>query len=95
VNGREHIVEFQLWQRIRNFFDRNSQLVDNQKTQSKEQSLDRRTQRRVGKPGEIRIVPSPGGKPVKGNPNIGVIYAMINTPAQAARANRLNSKLYK
>lgn len=91
MSNKQNLIEFELWQRIRNFFDRNSEFLK----AKKQETPDRRTQRKVGSSGEMRIVSPPYGKPVKGKPGTNVIYAPINTPAQAQRANRLNSILYK
>ena len=95
MNNRQNLVEFELWRRIRSFFDRNLQFLKSKKEEIENSPPTRRTQRKVGGSGEIRLVPPPKGKPVKGNNEVGVIYAKLETPAQAARANRLNSKLYK
>lgn len=91
MNNRQNLVEFELWQRIRSFFNRNLQVLKGKK----EEPPTRRTQRKVGGSGEMRIVSPPYGKPVKGKLGINVIYAPLKTPAQVQRANRLNSILYK
>lgn len=91
MNGKSEIIESELWQRIRNFFDRNLEVLKGKK----QETPDRRTQRKIGGSGEMRIVSPPYGKPVKGKPGTNVVYAPINTPEQAKRANRLNSILYK
>lgn len=91
MNSRQNLVEFELWQRIRSFFDRNLEFLKSKK----QETPDRRTQRKVGGSGEMRIVSPPYGKPVKGKPGTNVIYAPLETPAQARRANRLNNMLYK
>lgn len=95
MNNKKNLVEFKLWQRIKTFFDKNLNYLKAKKEQTETAPPTRRTQRKVGGSGEIRLIPPPKGKPVKGNEEVGVVYAKLKTPAQAARANRLNSKLYK
>jgi len=95
LNKKKQLLEFQLWQRIRNFFDRNLNFLKSKQLESKLEAPSRRTQRKVGGSGEVRLVSPPFGKSVKGKPGTNVIYAKLKTPAQASRANRINSKLYK
>lgn len=91
MNRKSEIIESELWQRIRNFFDRNLEFIKDKK----QETPPRRTQRKVGGSGEMRIVSPPHGKAVRGKPGVNVVYAPIKTPEQAKRANRLNSILYK